>query len=310
MAQPRTVFSMAKPGNTSMPNNDVDRSPEAGVEMLGQAETPEELESAEVVKQTEAAEKDAKSGKKDTKDPRKKEEAQLDAQLEHLRKRTLNLDPSAAITLVRESARLQLDARAIEERLKRIWKINAFIVVASIGFVVSAIYMFPKWRYVATTDNDAICEITAVANASVSPTDITEYAKDGIIDALNFDYVNYRMSINNAMSKWFTEAGRKAYLFSLEQNGNLNRVIKGRFILRSMATHVPQIEREGLKGNSRYWIVQVPLSIEFYQGGDVNPIHKQAVLAAITVLQSEPTKFNKKGLGIDNAVTTTFAGIK
>ena len=243
---------------------------------------------------------DAAPTKKEVLGRGKDERDQENEYLETLRQRTLDEGTGAATLLVRESARLQTDVFALEKRLAFVWKIIALLVLAIIVIGVCTVTLFPKWRYIATTDNSAVCELTAQANLALQPADITEYAKDGIVQAMTYDYVNYNESINYAMNRWFNESGRKAFLRSLDHSDNLQRVIKGRYILKTMASHVPQIEEEGMRGRNRYWIVQVPLVIEFYQGGDATPRHRIDALATVTVVQEPPNNFNRKGIGIES----------
>ena len=116
---------------------------------------------------------------------------------------------------------------------------------------------------------------------------MTEYAKDTVVEAYTYDYVNYRAAINDVSNRRFTDAGRRRYLASLQDSGNLERVIKGRLILRTMATRTPQLEEEGRRGLRRYWVVVVPIAIEFYSGGEGQPRSRQDFLAHVTILRSE-----------------------
>ncbi|WP_240533896.1 DotI/IcmL family type IV secretion protein [Aeromonas veronii] len=120
----------------------------------------------------------------------------------------------------------------------------------------------------------------------MTPATLADYAKDAVVNAYSYDYVNYREALNATAAKWFTDDGRKAFLRSLDESGNLERVLKGRLILRAMATKVPQLEEEGRRGLQRYWVVQVPVAIEFYSGGDQQPRTRQDFLAGVTIVQT------------------------
>ena len=82
----------------------------------------------------------------------------------------------------------------------------------------------------------------------------------------------------------------------------MERVIKGRLILRTMATRTPQLEEEGRRGSRRYWVVIVPVAIEFYSGGENQPRSRQDFLAHVTILEQEASAVNLKGIAVDSLV--------
>jgi len=130
------------------------------------------------------------------------------------------------------------------------------------------------------------------------------------VNAYSYDYVNYRESLNATAARWFTDNGRKAFLRSLDDSGNLERVLKGRLTLRAMATRVPQLEEEGRHGLQRYWIVQVPIAIEFYSGGHQQPRTRQDFLAAVTIVQTPASATNLKGIAVDSISLAPYVARK
>ncbi|MEX5623861.1 DotI/IcmL family type IV secretion protein, partial [Pseudomonas syringae] len=99
---------------------------------------------------------------------------------------------------------------------------------------------------IPTTDNHAICEVSTENNPRVTPATLAEYAKDAVVNSYSYDYVNYRSNLNAAGARWYTDEGRKAFLKTLDDSGNLERGLKGRMILRAMATQVAQVEESGV----------------------------------------------------------------
>ena len=207
--------------------------------------------------------------------------------------------PGAGAAVLREVARLQLENQTLKKRNLRVW--GSVVILGLILFVIIAagVKWYPKYRYIPTTDNRAICEVSTESDPRVTPATLTDFAKDAVVNAYSYDYINYRESLNSTSAKWFTEEGRKAFLSSLDESGNLERVLKGRLILRAMSTRVPQLEEEGRRGLQRYWIVQVPIAIEFYSGGDQQPRSRQDFLAGVTVVQTPASATNLKGIAVD-----------
>ena len=203
-------------------------------------------------------------------------------------------------SVLREIVRLQQESKILKLRNLRVWVIVG-ILGATLFIVLGAgIYWYPKYRYIPTTDNKAICQVSTESDPRVTPATLTAYAKDAVVNAYSYDYINYREKINTTTAKWFTENGRKAFLRSLDESGNLKRVLKGRMILRAMTMRVPQLEEEGHRyGLQRYWIVQVPIAIEFYSGGNEQPKTRQHFLAGVTIVQTPASATNLKGIAVD-----------
>lgn len=212
--------------------------------------------------------------------------------------------------VLREVARLQQENKTLKGRNLRVWTTVAVLSVTFLGTLSAGIAWYPKYRYIPTADNRAICEVTTEADPRVTPATLADYAKDAVVNAYSYDYINYRESLNATAAKWFTENGRKAFLRSLDESGNLERVLKGRLILRAMATKVPQLEEEGRRGLQRYWVVQVPIAIEFYSGGDQQPRTRQDFLAAVTIVQTPASATNLKGIAVDSVTLAPYVSRK
>lgn len=218
--------------------------------------------------------------------------------------------PGEGAAVLREVSRLQQENKVLKSRNLRVW--SAVGILSAIFFVTigAGVAWYPKYRYIPTTDNTSICEVSTESDPRVSPATLTEYAKDAVVNAYSYDYINYREDLNLVAAKWFTDNGRKAFFSSLDESGNLERVIKGRLILRSMSTKVPQLEEEGRKGSQRYWLVQVPIAIEFYSGGDQQPKSRQDFLAAVTIVQTPASATNLKGIAVDSISLSPYIARK
>ena len=189
-------------------------------------------------------------GKPSAKQPSASPSAELDeAKLDQLAN---DMSPGEGAAVLREVARLQQENKALKGRNLRVWTAVGVLSATFFVTVSAGIAWYPKYRYIPTTDNRAICEVSTESDPRVTPATLADYAKDAVVNAYSYDYVNYREALNATAAKWFTDDGRKAFLRSLDESGNLERVLKGRLILRAMATKVPQLEEEGRRGLQRY----------------------------------------------------------
>jgi intracellular multiplication protein IcmL len=204
--------------------------------------------------------------------------------------------------VIREVARLQRENDEWKKRNLRVWSAVGVISIAFVMGVGATFWWFPKYRYIPTLDNKAICEVGTHRDNIVTPATLEDFAKDAAINAYSYDYVNYRRTINDVTGRYFTERGRKAFMRSLDDSGNLERVVKGRLIMKAFTTVAPQLESEGKEGDRRFWIIHVPMAIEFYVGGSIAPTNSQDFLAEVKVKQDQASALNPKGINVDSIV--------
>jgi len=231
-------------------------------------------------------------------------ETSMEARDENL---AVDLTMSEAAVLVRENARLSVSVSAAKKQLLKVW----FVVVILAGTLIFLLFvwfnMFPKVRYVETRGNQAICNLNTADSPYLTPAILAEFAKDATISSYTYDYINYDRAITDVANKFYTEAGRAAYLKTLDSSGNLERVIKARMVLKAYASRGPQLEEQGMRDpTTRYWIVTVPMAIEFYAGGSDLPRSKQEFIATVTLVSVTPSAANIKGVGVDSIVLKPY----
>lgn len=208
----------------------------------------------------------------------------------------------AHAAVIREVARLQQNNSHLKRQNLRVWSVSGLLALALILGMGAAFWWFPKYRYIATTDNRAVCDVATATDATITPATLEDFAKQAAINSYSYDYVNYRDLIGEATNRWYNERGRKAFLKSLDDSGNLERVVKGRLIMKSYATSAPQLESEGRQGAQRFWIVNVPIAIEFYVGGNAVPNNVQDFMAEVKVMQEQASAINLKGIAVDSII--------
>lgn len=226
-----------------------------------------------------------------------------DAKLE-----ALTADPGAGghAAVIREVARLQQDTRHLKRQNLRVWMVAGILAIALIIITCAALWWFPKYRYIATIDNAAVCDVQTQRDSIITPATLEDYAREASINSYSYDYINYRSIIGDVTNRFYSERGRKAFMKSLDESGNLERVVKGLLIMKAFATNSPQLESEGKEGVNRFWIVKVPMAIEFYTGGAAIPTSSQDFIAEVKVMQEQASKLNPKGIAIDSIVLKPY----
>lgn len=205
-----------------------------------------------------------------------------------------------------ENASLKLDIIYAKKANLRIW-----ILVGIMAIILSiAIYMwlafFPKYKYIVTTNNQAICQAGISDNPLVTPATLSAYALDAVVNSYTYDYINYRSTLNRVADTYYTSNGRKAFFESLDQSQNLKRVIDGRYILKAYPINSPQLEKQGMTGTQKFWVVNVPIAIEFYSGNLDKPLLRKTFLAGVTLVQEPASALNLKGIAVDGLVLQSY----
>jgi intracellular multiplication protein IcmL len=210
-------------------------------------------------------------------------------------------DASSHAATLRENARLLEDNVYLKKQNIRVWSAVGILSASLLMGTGAVFWWFPKYRYIPTKDNRAICEVGTQSSNALSPAIIEDFAMNAMIDSYSYDYVNYRDAINGATSKWFNENGRKAFLKSLDDSGNLERVVKGRLIMKAFRTNAAQLESEGLDGMGHHmWTIQVPIAIEFYVGGAAAPSNTQDFIAEVILKEEQASALRPNGLGVES----------
>lgn len=219
-----------------------------------------------------------------------------EAKLNELSTDTSTESPSAST--LRELARLQLENNALSKKNIRVWSVATILAFGLLIVFYVSMFVFPKTRYVNTSDNTAICSFSPTDGLSISDEDIMDFAKKGILNSYSYDYVNYRDKINDSANAYWTTDGRKVFYTQLDASGNLERVLKGYLIQKTSAIQSPQMEERDK--DLTWWIVQIPISIEFYAGGESKPRTTLNYIASVRIVRVPPSKGKKLPVGIDS----------
>ncbi|MFD1246135.1 DotI/IcmL/TraM family protein [Paralysiella testudinis] len=116
--------------------------------------------------------------------------------------------------VIAENAELKLALLQAKSSNKRIWTLVALMALLVGVVVYTWVAVFPKYKYIATTDNRAICQAAASDNPLVTPATLAAYAQEAVVNSYTYDYVNYREDLNRIGNTYYTDNGRAAYFNS------------------------------------------------------------------------------------------------
>ena len=208
--------------------------------------------------------------------------------------------------ILQQNADLKLSVLDLKSRNRKVWTAVILLILTICGLVFVWLNYFPKYKYIVTTNNAAVCEAGTLNAPLATPASLTAFAADAAVNSYTYDYVNYRQDLNRIANAYYTPNGRKAFFDTLDNSQNLKKVIEGRYILKSYIFQAPQLQEEGVKGGRPFWIVMVPMRIEFYTGSLNKPTNSQTFMARVILIQEPATAANLKGIAVDGITLSPY----
>lgn len=198
---------------------------------------------------------------------------------------------------LRENARLNQDLLRADKARKR----SALVTIVLSGVLISMIWAFmsyPKNRYIATMDNQAICPVDALNNPNLTDSQIANFAQSAATQLYTMDYINYPDQIEATLSRYFTEQGRIDAVNSFEQAGTLTNIATNALTTRAGATHAPRVEEKGIGNDGApFWIVRFPMVLDIYSGA-ATPKESKKYIVSVRLRSDAANANNPTGLGV------------
>lgn len=231
----------------------------------------------------------------ETQEPLSYEEA-LD-QLAALEKQLFGAASPALLTVHKENLRVEQNLYQSRKTVRLSMVIAAASIIGNI-VLLSAFFQYPKYKTVQTIDNSVICELSPDTNPEFSHVALEDFAKNSVLAAYSFDYVNYVEMLHTATSKYFTEDGKELFNRALNNSGFVNHILANKLSIKAVVLSAPKLENQGRdKYNNLFWIVRVPVKIDFYAGSAM-PKASERYVAQIRLVQTKRNAFNPRGVGV------------
>lgn len=207
-----------------------------------------------------------------------------------------NLSP-ALLTVHKENLRIEQNLYQSRKTVRLSMVIAAASIIGNI-LLLSAFFQYPKYKTVQTIDNSVICELIPENNPEFAHVALEDFAKNAVLAAYSFDYVNYSDMLHTATSKYFTEEGKELFNRALNNSGFVNHILANKLSIKAVVLSAPKLENQGRdKYNNLYWIVRVPVKIDFYAGSAM-PKASERYIAQIRLVQTKRNAFNPRGVGV------------
>lgn len=190
------------------------------------------------------------------------------------------------------------------------------IILLAILFVLVRANMaiFPRHKVVYTTNAQAVCAFTPVAErGNVTGALVENFAANVVRELHLLDYVNYRSTLARVMDQHFTPEAREASTRAMLTSGLLRTVVEQGFVIRALPNDRPSILREGVgirevggvSEPTYMWVLRVPIKIAYaYRGSDNTPNYRPEDRDVyMTVIRTSPSAANPSGLLVSKLVS-------
>jgi intracellular multiplication protein IcmL len=172
--------------------------------------------------------------------------------------------------------------------------------IALVGWIFYQRTHKPIPKYFVTMQNGELKQIKPLTQPNLTTRTLLNWVVEAGTTAFNFDFTNYQSSIKG-LKGYFTPAGYKNYVASLQNSGTINQIISKNLAVSAVPTGVPVITREGPTPDGIYaWQVQLPLLVTYQSLSEVT---KQNILLTMLVAEM-PTIESPKGIGIASLKVT------
>lgn len=201
---------------------------------------------------------------------------------------------------------------------------NSIIVLSFVLLILlTALYalvkanttVFPRHKVVYTTNAEAVCAFTPIAErGNVSGALVENHASNLARQLHQLDYVNFRDDLSRVMDEHFTPDARAATSTEMLNSGLLRTVTRNGFVVRALPDERTVILKEGLTMRDTpnsppepvyTWVVKVSVKVAYVHRGEENiPTYRPETRDIyMTVIRTEPTAANPLGLLIDKLVS-------
>lgn len=181
--------------------------------------------------------------------------------------------------------------------------ISLTLNVALTGAVAFLYGRVPAPVYFATTQDGQLIRLTPLDQPNLSDAQILQWAVEAVNAANDYNFANYRSSLQTACNTLFTRRGCQSYKEALEQTGNLEAVKQRRLVVTAQVIQAPVLLEYGLRGGVYYWQVQL-VALVTSQSSEAKSSQRQVI--DLTIVRA-PTLEAEHGVQIASYIAQ-FAG--
>lgn len=175
--------------------------------------------------------------------------------------------------------------------------LNLITISILTGVLIYLIKHPTRPMYFVTDDVSRLIQVFPRNVPNMSTDDVAAWAIEAVEHTLSYDYVNYRLQIQNSQ-KYFTDAGWRTYMAGLNATNNLLALSQRKYVVIAKVVDKPKLKVEGLLAGAYAYKFELPVLVTYlYPPFDdkskfTNPLYITVVVQRQSILSSY------RGLGI------------
>lgn len=173
------------------------------------------------------------------------------------------------------------------------------IIAGLFGIIYYQYTSQPVPRYFATGPDGRIIPRWSLRRPVVSAAELRQWANRSAVSAFTYNFSNYREALQDA-SESFTPRGWRNFQEALRKSGNLETVLKRKFVVSARPTGTPEIIDQRVISGRYTWKVQIPLLVTYESSRTTlqDPLEVTLSIVRISELQVP------KGIAIDQYISS------
>ncbi|MGB4946987.1 MAG: DotI/IcmL/TraM family protein [Candidatus Competibacter denitrificans] len=180
------------------------------------------------------------------------------------------------------------------------------ILAVSVGLNVFLLFHQPSPKFLIQTADHQLVGIVPLNEPSFSDEYITQWVVEAILAANNWNFADYRESLQRACNQYFTPNGCQEYRDALIRIGNLESVKTKRLNVRAVVTKPPLILNKVVSGQTQRftWNMQMEVMVSYLSSAEQTT---QNLIVNVVVVRRPLTEY-EKGIGIEKYVASVGGG--
>lgn len=169
---------------------------------------------------------------------------------------------------------------------RRLIGLNLFLFLMILllsAWAISLYHTKAQAIYLPTTPEGKLIQDPPVNQAHLSDTEVITWAEKLLLMVYDFDYVNYRQSLQN-LRTYFTPKGHGEYLAALDFSTNIEAVKNNKQVVSAEINGPAKIIQKGLNAGFYFWQIKIPLLIRYENA--VGKLFLQRVTANLLVVRA------------------------
>lgn len=173
--------------------------------------------------------------------------------------------------------------------------IEALVIVALVvAWAVTIVVLKPEDRVFALTADKQMFAMSPLSSPNMTNSALVAWAAQAITDVMTVSVGDYdQRQIEH--EKYFTPDGWKSFSAARKLVGERENVLRNRQVITAAPRAAPSIVEKGLRGDSYFWRVQVPMVITYNVGNSQQASEQDYEILVLRV----STSVNTFGVGID-----------